>query len=136
MSDDLDYLKTHVPGYADYADANARHHVDAQVRAILGEALTDARERLKPKPPLGEQLDGLILRCEFGDQRFIRAADHARFDQGLVDRVHALDRGITEVAERLRALSATDALGAALDEAARLLDERFGAVADAPSTTT
>lgn len=129
---DLEALRARVPGYADYANDLARHEVDKQIRAYLGEALAGARDRLSPKESLLDRLDGLILRCEFSDQRVIRAADHARFDQALVDRVHALDREIVECADRLRALAAVDQLSAELDTAARCLDERFGAIADAP----
>jgi hypothetical protein len=131
---DLEFLKSRIPGYADYADADARHEVDKQMRAFLGEALALDRERLQPTGPLAERLDGIILRCEFSDQRVIRAADHAKFDQQLVDRVHQLDREIVESADRIRALTSADQLSDELDVAARALDERFGAIAEAPST--
>jgi hypothetical protein len=130
---DLEQLQARIPGYADYANADARHQVDKQMRAWLGEALLVARDRLAPAGPLGERVDGLILRCEFSDQRVIRAADHARFDPDLVDRVHVLDLGLVQVADRIRAATGPDELAADLDEAARLLDERFGAISDAPS---
>ena len=128
---DLDFLRAHVPGYADYADDHARHDVDKQMRALTGEALAAARERLGPSGPLLERLDGLVFRCEFSDQRLIRAADHADFDGPLIDRVHELDRCLVEAAARLGEVSG-DGLGAALDEIARIFDERFGAIADAP----
>jgi hypothetical protein len=130
---DLDALQARIPGYADYANSDARHQVDKQIRAWLGEALSEARDRLKPAGALGERLDGLLLRCEFSDQRVIRAADHARFDHELVDHVHALDRRIVETGDAIRAAGSLDALATALDDAARVLDERFGAIADAPS---
>jgi hypothetical protein len=130
---DLEFLQQRIAGYADYANMDARHQVDKQTRAFLGEALSEARERLKPADALAERLDGLILRCEFSDQRVIKAADHARFDQALVDRVHQLDREIVECADSIRAATTADELAAALDVAARYLDERFGAIADAPS---
>ena len=129
---DLEALQARIPGYADYADPNARHQVDKQIRAWLGEALSEARDRLQPDGALVERLDGLLLRCEFSDQRVIRAADHARFDRGLTDHVHALDRRIVEAGDAIRAAASLDALATALDDAARVLDERFGAIADAP----
>jgi hypothetical protein len=131
---DLEFLKSRIPGYVDYANADARHEVDKQMRAFLGEALALDRERLQPTGPLAERLDGIILRCEFSDQRVIRAADHAKFDQQLVDRVHQLDREIVECADRIRALTSAEQLSEELDVAARALDERFGAIADASST--
>jgi hypothetical protein len=129
---DLEALKGRIAGYADYANDTARHQVDKQIRAWLGEALSDARDRLHPEGALGERIDGLLLRCEFSDQRVIRAADHARFDQALADRVHHLDRAIVDTADRIRAAASAEELSTALDDAARLLDERFGALADAP----
>jgi hypothetical protein len=129
---DLELLQGRIPGYADYADDTARHEVDKQIRAFLGEALAAARDRLKPTGALAERLDGLLLRCEFSDQRVIRAADHARFTPPLVERVHELDRELVECADRIGAVTAADGLAAELDVAARCLDERFGALADAP----
>jgi hypothetical protein len=130
---DLEFIAGRIPGYADYGNVDARHQVDKQIRAWLGEALSDARARLEPEASLGERLDGLILRCEFSDQRVIRAADHAQFDEDLVARIHQLDRTIVACAEAIRAITSADELGAALDDVARALDERFGAIADAPS---
>jgi len=129
---DLEALRSRIPGYADYGDDTARHEVDKQIRAFLGEALAAARDAVKPEGALAERLDGLLLRCEFSDQRVIRAVDHARFDRELVDHVHALDRRIVEAGDRLRAAGSLDELATALDDAARVLDERFGVIADAP----
>ena len=129
---DLERIRSRIPGYADYGSNDARHQVDKQVRAWLGEALSEARERLTPSGAVGERVDGLIMRCEFSDQRVIRAADHARFDAALVDRVHTLDAQLIDVADRVRAASNEDELSSVLDDAARVLDERFGAIADAP----
>ena len=128
---DLELLQGRIPGYADYANPDARHQVDKQIRAWLGEALSAARDRLRPAGALADQLEGLLLRCEFSDQRVIRAADHARFDRELVDHVHALDRRIVEAGDRIGAASTFDELATALDDAARTLDERFGAIAEA-----
>ena len=131
---DLAFIQERIPAYADYGNLDARHQVDKQIRAWLGEALSDARDRLKPGEAVGDRLEGVILRCEFSDQRVIRAADHARFDEHLITRVHELDRALVENGERVRALTAVDDLSGALDDIARLLDERFGAIADAPSS--
>ena len=129
---DLELLQSRIPAYADYADPDARHQVDKQIRAWLGEAMAEARDRLRPNGALADQLDGLIQRCEFSDYRVIRAADHARFDRELVDHVHALDRRIVEIGDAIRAAGGPDELATALDDAARALDERFGALSDAP----
>lgn len=129
---DLDVLRERVPGYAGYGDEGARQQVDKQIRAYLGEALAALRERLRPAGPLAEQLDGLLLRCEFSDQRAIRAAAHADYAPAVLDRLHCLDRELVEAADRLRAVPAAG-LGPALDDAARLLDERLGALAEAPT---
>ncbi|HEY4442158.1 MAG TPA: hypothetical protein VGN14_16990 [Candidatus Elarobacter sp.] len=130
--DDLEFLRGRVPGYADYADEDARHEVDKQMRAYLGETLALARDRLTPDGPLGDRLEGLLLRCEFSDQRVIRATDHARIAGALADRIHQLDRELVEIADRIRAASTPEELAEELDVAARVLDERFGALSDAP----
>ena len=101
--------------------------------AWLGEAITDARVRLNPDGAVAERVDGLLFRCEFFDQRVERAVHHALFGRELVDRVHQLDRGIVDAADRIRDASDEAALSTALDDVARLLDERFGAIVDAPS---
>ena len=129
---DLELLRSRIPGYAGYADPAARLQVDKQIRAWLGEALSEVRDRLRPEGALAERLDGLIQRCEFADYRVLRAAEHARFDGELVDHVHALDLRIVETGERIRAAGSLEELATALDDAARVLDERFGAIADAP----
>ena len=130
--DDLEFLRGRVPGYADYADEDARHAVDKQMRAFLGEALALVRDRLAPDGPLGDRLEGLLLRCEFSDQRVIRATNHAVIGGSLADRVHELDRQLVEMAERIREAAGPDELAGELDDAARLLDERFGVLSDAP----
>lgn len=127
---DLELLRARIPGYAGYANDVARHDVDKQVRAYLGEALADARDRVRPQGALAERLDGEILRCQFTDQREIRAADHARFGPPLVERLHALDRELVAIADRVRTVTSQDDLAVALDDAARAFDERFGAIAD------
>jgi hypothetical protein len=131
---DLEELHARIPGYADYGNEESRHEVDKQIRAYLGEALAVVRDRLKPKGPLGDQLEGLILRCEFSDQRAIRAADHACFVPPLIDHVHALDLALVKVADRIREAKTIDELGAELDEAARLLDERLGVLSETPQS--
>ena len=130
---DLEELQARIPGYADYGSEDDRHEVDKQIRAYLGEPLAIVRERLKPTGHLGDQLEGLLLRCEFSDQRAIRAADHACFDRPLMDQVHALDLALVKVADRIREAKTLDELGAELDEAGRLLDERLGVLSEAPS---
>ncbi|MBV8748646.1 MAG: hypothetical protein JO103_02915 [Candidatus Eremiobacteraeota bacterium] len=124
-------------GYALPPPTEPSLYAEARVGELLiGEALADVRERLRPTGPLGEQIEGLILRCEFSDQRVIQAADHARFDREQIDRIHALDREIVETADRVRGITSAEELGPVLDEAARALDERFGALsAESPGST-
>ncbi len=131
---DLDFLRGRIAGYADYADPAARHQVDQQVRAYLGEALSEARERLQPTGALAERLDSLLLRCEFSDQRAIRAADRAAYDRVLIDRMHALDRELVRLADAARAAAEDGALSGLIAESDRVLDERFGALAAVPGS--
>jgi len=126
--DDLEILRERIPGYAGYDRPGSRHETDKQIRAYLGEALSEARERLTPAPPLSDGVDALILRCEFTDQAFIRAADRARFEPALVGRVTGFDGALADCADRIRGVGAADDLAPLVDEAARTLDERAAVV--------
>jgi hypothetical protein len=131
---DLEFLRSRIPQYAGYATEESRHQVDKQIRAVLGEALAATRERLGPQGEAREQLDGLVLRCEFSDYRVVRVAEHACFSPELLARIYALDRRVVEAAEHVRKVKSPAELVEALDEAARSLDERSGALATAPSS--
>jgi hypothetical protein len=81
MSEELTEIQRSIPDYAGVGDASARRRSDQQVRAWVGEHLAALRERLASE--LGASatlLDDVILRCEFGDQRVIKAIEAARFD--------------------------------------------------------
>ena len=105
--DDLEYIRERIPAYADYPDEEARHLVDMQVRAWVGEALARMRERLGTLPQgLAERLDALMLQCEFTDQRFTRSIDHARLSEDEVDHLHVVDRQLVEAADRAATIEA------------------------------
>jgi hypothetical protein len=127
----LEFVRSRIPAYAGYANWDARHLVDRQIRAYLGEALAAAGDRLRPSGVLADHLDGLLVRCQFADQRGIRALEHAHFDEALLERVHAFDRAVVEAAERLDAATEAEALGTALSGAGRALDRRSGALVNA-----
>jgi hypothetical protein len=128
--DDLAVLRSHIEAYADYTDESSRHLVDKQIRAWVGEALARVRERLAPQGELGEQLEGLIFRCEFSDQRAIRAGDHASMGDALIAHIHGLDRQIVEAANSAAGIE-LDRLGEYLANVVALFDQRFGAIISA-----
>ena len=102
MDADLAYLRTRVPAYADYEDEDARHLVDKQVRAYVGEALSKLRERLG-KSISGEQeeeLENVLLMCEFTNQQFVHIIDHALLSNDDVEHLHTVDRELIEEAEK------------------------------------
>jgi hypothetical protein len=75
------------------------------------------------------------MRCEFSDQRVIRAADHGSFvSDTLVDQIHEIDRALVEAADR-----AADVDGGALsgfsDDVCGLFDRRFSTISSAVPTT-
>ena len=131
--DDLDAIRGRIRQYADYGSADGRHESDKQVRAYLGEVLAAARERLAPHAAVTEQLDALLLRCEFTDQALLRAADQARFDADVEARIHAADRRLLDLADHLRTVADGGGLATLLDEAAAAFEERARAFADAPA---
>jgi len=107
IMDDLNYLREHLPAYADYADQAARHLVDKQVRATMGEALSVLRVRLTTLDRvLAERLNERIFACEFGDQEGIRAIDHIAYPTGIPTSIHAADRAIVALAERATTITA------------------------------
>lgn len=125
---DLEFLRAHIPRYADYGNTDQRHEVDKQIRAYLGEALAEARDRLRPTGEAAAALDALLLRCEFSNPKFIVTEDKAKFDQRMTDHVHTADRAIVDAADRVREASTAAELDAVLDAARRALEEREAAV--------
>jgi hypothetical protein len=99
--EDLDYLQAHVPGFAGYADEDARHETDRRVRAVVGTALADAQARLGDRLPadVATSLEALVFRCEFPDQKFVTAWDHADIDAAKVATLARIDRALVEQAE-------------------------------------
>ena len=79
MSDDLIQVRSAIPGYAGFADAPARRLTDQQVRAWVGERLAALGERLGPASAAA--LEDLIVHCQFGDQRVIKALEDNRFSE-------------------------------------------------------
>ncbi len=126
--DDLEVLRERIPSYAGYVTPGSRHDSDKQVRAYLGEALSEARERIVPPPDLADRIDGLILRCEFTDQAFVRASDRARFDADLAARVHGFDRAVVACADRIRSANGVDELSACAGDAETIFDRRAAVV--------
>ena len=102
MDADLAYLRTRVPAYADYSDEDARHLVDKQVRAYVGEALSSLRERLaKTLPaPQVERLETVLLMCEFTNQQFVHVIDHALLSGDDVEHLHTVDRELIDAADK------------------------------------
>jgi hypothetical protein len=130
--DDLSFLRSKIAEYADYRDQDARHLVDKEVRSYVGEAVARLRERAGAEA--ADLLDDLLMRCEFSDQRVIRAMDHGTFsDETLVDKIHALDRALVEAADRAESLD-TQGLTAYATEVGDLFDQRFGAINTAQPT--
>jgi hypothetical protein len=127
MNEDLTRQGQLVPGYAGHADPQARFLSDQQVRASVGEMLAGLRDRVPADGPR-EQLDELLLRCEFGDQHVIRAIQDNRFaSPELAELVEACDRKVVEASDRVKT-AGPDTLPAALTALAQAFDERSAAI--------
>jgi len=126
--DDLTFLRSRIAEYADYRNQDARHLVDKQVRAYVGEAVASLQERLLPTGEAGEMIEDVLMRCEFSDQRVIRATDHGSFvDDVLVNQIHEIDRALVEAADRAPDIDAST-LPAFAKEVCELFDRRFGTI--------
>jgi hypothetical protein len=124
MTDDLEFLRTRVPGYREYGEEEARHDSDMRIRAFVGERLTDAQVRLgKLDQPTEAALEAVLFRCMFTDQVFIKKFEHADLDLAtLAGLVHS-DRTLVTLGEALLDCSAAE-LGGLLGEIDAQLDYR------------
>lgn len=95
--DDLEFLKSRIPGFATYEDERNRHLADKQVRAFVGETLAIIRQRLEGEfsEELSAQLDRIMLRCEFSDPKFTGSLQ-APLVRADMDRLYAADRALVE----------------------------------------
>jgi len=115
MSDDLTAIRAILPSYAGYHDLDAQRLADRQIRAYIGEALTDLRER-GPAADVVARIDALLVRCELGDQHVIRALERGRLEQPEREaQVDAIDRALVERTAGLPALDPADAGPAVTD---------------------
>jgi hypothetical protein len=103
MSDDFDYVRSRIPTYRGYGDEDARHDSDKRVRAILGEALSDAQVRLESSldAPSREALEALLFQCAFTDQKFIHKFEHGRLDDATLAGLIGSDRLLVELEEQV-----------------------------------
>jgi hypothetical protein len=125
MTDDLDYVRTHISNYRGYDDEASRHDSDLRVRAYVGERLAIAQERLQPglDDATRKMLDEALMRCMFTDQVFIRKFEHARLERPMIAAFIRSDRTMLELGEKFA--DATDAtLGEMLVELDKLFEYR------------
>lgn len=108
--DDLDFLQSHVPDFAGYADEDARHETDRRVRAVVGSTLAEAQARLGDRlnADTSTSLEALIFRCEFPDQVYVTKFDHVVADDLVVKTLARIDRALVELAESARGAGAAE----------------------------
>lgn len=117
-------LQTKIPTFPGYADEDSRRLADELVRSYLGEALADLRIRLQSLPAdPAEQLNGLILRTGFANQRSVRGYEEGARDDGNFAAVAAADAAIVELADRAGSIDAQQ-LTNYLSETGLALDRR------------
>jgi hypothetical protein len=123
--DDLDFLQSHVPDFAGYGDEDSRHQTDRRVRAVVGSALADAQARLGDRlaPDVATAFEALIFRCEFPDQQFVKAWDHAKADPQKFETLARIDRALIEQAESVASAGPPEIAGI-VNEIDRQLDHR------------
>ncbi len=110
MNDDLEFVKTHIDAYADYADERARADSDMRVRAYVGSRLTEAQGRLQGEidDQTAKALEDVLMRCMFSDQVFVRKFEHARLEAPMISALVRSDRALIEFGDRATAVTSTD----------------------------
>jgi hypothetical protein len=114
MNDDLDYVRARIPTYVGYADEPSRHDSDKRVRAIVGEALSDAQVRFAGAFDATETAayNELLMLCMFTDQTVIRRLEHAKLDDAGLAELVASDRALVELEEAVMNASSVEELSA------------------------
>jgi hypothetical protein len=130
LADGMTFLRSRIPAYADYGDEDARHLVDKQVRAYVGEALGLLRQRWSPMlaAELAERLERVLMMCEFTNQQLIAMLGHARLTDVALGELHEVDHDLISTADRAAEIDA-EALEAYLIELDHLFARRAKAVA-------
>jgi len=130
LMDDMGFLRARIPAYADYGDEDARHLVDKQVRAYVGEALSSLRERHNSAlaEELAEALERVLMMCEFTNQQLIAMLGHARLTEVMLSELHHVDHDLVRAADRAVEVEVA-ALEAYLEELDHLFARRAKAVA-------
>jgi hypothetical protein len=121
--DDLAFLRERIESYADYTNDAASVLADEQIRAYVGVALSSIFERLEPAGASGDALARVLLRCQFADQRVVRALDTAEPAVRELAAIRAIDRDLVTLADGAATVAAT-ALVAYLGEIDAALNRR------------
>lgn len=129
MNEDVSALRAVLPAYAGFDAAPDRRLSDQQVRAFTGELLVELQDRM-PVDGMRERFDALLMRCEFGDQRVIKALEDGRFaEPAVAAAIEARDRKLVEAA--LAGRTATGGgLEAFVETLERAFNDRAAAVAE------
>lgn len=126
MSDDLSFLRTHLPSYPGYSDEAARHDTDMRVRAFVGEKVSEALTRLSGQlsPEAVASGERTVMECMFTDQAFLRRIEHAELDEGAVAALEAADRRLIVAATSADCV-APGAFGALVEDIDRSFKARY-----------
>ncbi|MGC1380251.1 MAG: hypothetical protein WA814_04425 [Candidatus Baltobacteraceae bacterium] len=115
--DPLQRIQAKIADFPGYSNDLDRRRSDEFVRSYLGEALAELEPRLGTlAPAVQQQIDALLLRVGFADQRAFSA-------HGDGADVSDEDDGIVGLADRARSLDA-GSLPSYLDEVSAALDRR------------
>lgn len=124
--DDLAFMRERIESYADYTNDDDRRLSDEQVRAYVGEALARLMERLQPSGAASETLSQVLLRCQFADQRVMRALDVDVIGASEIAGLRGADRELATLADRADTIDAGGVLpfvvqiGTALDRRSQI----------------
>ena len=110
MNDDLAYIRSRIPTYQGYGDEASRRDSDKRVRAIVGEALSDAHVRFAGShdEKANSAYDDLLMLCMFGDQQMMHRIEHVTFTPEQLADFLAADRALVDLEEQLMNVSTVD----------------------------
>ncbi|GAC1502337.1 MAG: hypothetical protein NVS1B14_07070 [Vulcanimicrobiaceae bacterium] len=129
MEEPLADVKARIPGFAGYADEVARRAADEQIRAVVGEAVAELRDRYPDAftGDVAQAYDAAILRCQFMNQQAFKSFEYQSLDDAAKTQITRADQALLRAAGEAQKVRAED-LRAYLQSVQTAFDARDAAL--------